>query len=175
MAKRQSRSVTKKTKASDSPKSFVTSLALQVLRVTESHCVLSLLALEPLSQITVGVNCSHGVAQREHDFAIAVVTTVEISASPINPDNKSSLKITAKAECVYASPCEPPQTEFQQILMMGMMAAWPTLRETTCSLSMRTGQPPIVLPILYIDPATHAVSFLMGNQTKPIDVGQIVE
>lgn len=175
MAKRKQRTATAKSKISDSPQSFATSLGLQVLRVTEAHCVLSLLALEPLSRITVNVNSAHGVAKRDCDFAVAVVTTVDVTAAPEDPANKSSLKITAKAECVYSSPCEPPQSEFPQILMMGMLTSWPTLRETVMSLSMRTSQPPIVLPILYIDPTKHTLSFLMGHEVPPIEVGQIVE
>jgi hypothetical protein len=174
MAKRQKRPAVKKEKSGESDaKPFGMNLSIQTLRVPESQCILSLLNVEPLTQISVNVQAGHEARKHDGGVALAVVTTVDAAARPVDQDNKSFLKIVAKAECVYGSPREPSPEEWPQVMMMGIMSSWPMLRDAVSSMSMRTGQPPILLPLLYIDAKTQALNFLLGENQKPAPAVQI--
>ncbi len=142
----------------------VSQLKLQTVRLVESSSKLVLREGAHPTEHTVTIGVGHAIVQDEVTNTINIAVRVEIDARPPGKrDDSSRMTIMVLVECIYTSEKELSNDEAAGMVGMGALSAWPHLRDFVSSVTMRMGQPPLVLPLLFLNPETKSLALVGGN------------
>ncbi|MEK6262783.1 MAG: hypothetical protein AABP62_29650 [Planctomycetota bacterium] len=146
--------------------SVISHLKLQAVRLIESSSKLVLRDGKHPTEHSVTIGVGHAIIQDEGTNTINIAVRVVVDARPPGKETDASrMTIMALVECIYTSATALSNEEAAGMVGMGALAAWPHVRDFVSSLTMRMGQPPLVLPLLILNPETKALTLARGNDS----------
>lgn len=133
-------------------------LTLQTIRLIESNSKIVIRDGKLPTENSVTVGIGQAVQKDEDKTTIVVAVRVSVDARPPGVEADSSrMSAMVVVECIYTTDIDMSKEDAEGLAGMGALAAWPHVREYVSSITMRMGQPPILLPLLLLHPVSKSL------------------
>jgi len=148
------------------------SLKLHVIRLFDSKSEQAILAARPLSKFTLNASCEAAEPTNQGEAYILsyrVGSEILWASNPEDSGEGSRVTAACRYEVQFMVDRQPSTKEVEEVANVAMNCCWPYMRAFISVLLKEMGQPPIILPLLKIDPK-HGVQFLTptsGGVSRP--------